>query len=104
MDIFKCPWIESIIQELLANISGLQIVGSIQRVNDPKLIFGAACCDIVAFPIRIIYTIVQQMKQNGTRRRTALWKSAVSHYCGFGQTAAEKKIRSALQDALNGMA
>lgn len=62
MDIFKCPWIESIIQELLANISGLQIVGSIQRVNDPKLIFGAACCDIVAFPIRIIYTIVQQMK------------------------------------------
>ena len=43
-------------------------------------------------------------KQNGTRRRTALWKSAVSHYCGFGQTAAEKKIRSALQAALNGMA
>lgn len=94
MDIFKCPWIESIIQELLANISGLQIVGSIQRVNDPKLIFGAACCDIVAFPIRIIYTIVQQMKQNGTRRRTALWKSAVSHYCGFGQTAAEKRRKS----------
>ena len=60
---FQRVGICSIVQQLFPNVTGLQIICCIQRVNDPKLISGTAHSNIVAFPGGIIHAIILKMER-----------------------------------------